>query len=886
MIGDTILHYKILEVIGSGAFGVVYKAQDQVLNTTRALKFVRGEITSDTDAQKSIRKEASTQAQLFHPHIAAVFALEQFEESQFIVQEYIDGPDLNQFIKEFDHPLPDRLRILIEIGSALSFAHSMGVIHRDIKPQNILVNSSGQAKVTDFGIARAIGQTSQTLTLGTKGTAAYMAPELFRGEQAGFQSDVWSFGILAYEILEGSRPHSGDTFEVLGMNILSEEPSPVSEKVEQQLPGISKWMSRSLANNPLERFGDCSEAVLALAEIINTAGYLEALPKDVPLRRKRRAMGRSGVARSAIALAAVAAAILLLVTTAQPRPPSLDSRAWHQMPSSREIRSVSLNPTGDKFVYIDEGEDALQLITLSDPVPVPTSITLPVSDQITQAKWAPESGLLAVSGRNSFYLHDIETSTTRVCLPGRIADYSWSVKGDSLAYIPFPQVGLFFYTCSLPSTEAGSDSTDSITRRVVVPSIATDPSDLQVYNPQFILNDTHFAFVVTRKARNLGVWSMPVSGGEPVNLVDASYNPWNLVWDESTTSLLFTQHPSEEFYSVRVDRHGEPIGDIDPLGWASSFSDFDYSAETEQFVAISRTHDSQIMALDLAGDDQFSPIVQGYTNIRSLAASWDGTELFFVEILADRDMQISTCSIDGSGIHTALPEDLRYRERRNPAPYPLSDRYMVFRGNDGRNDGLFFYDYDLMQYQPLISDPPNDMRFLHLSWSATGEALYSILFPSDLTRDRVLVRLNIRSEETGLTVTSVDTVVSHIDLLQAYPGPENRYVFFAQGSDRASADIYQFDSVTGSSRFVVKGSCPALGNGGRDLFYYRDAAIWVVRNWDEAIGTTAISEHIADTPIGRLILAQDRALLVVGNTLFLAYSFNTGTEILWSYTER
>ncbi|MFC1530163.1 protein kinase [Gemmatimonadota bacterium] len=886
MIGETILHYQILEVIGSGAFGIVYKAQDEKLDTTRALKFVRSEITSDTDTQKSIRKEASTQAQLFHPHIAAVFALEEAEAGQFIVQEYIDGPDLDRFLQEYDHPFEDRLRILLETGSALSFAHSMGIIHRDIKPQNILVSSSGQAKVTDFGIARALDQTSQTLTLGPKGTAAYMAPEMFRGEQVGFQSDVWAFGILVYEILEGMRPFSGETFEVLAMSILSEDPQPVTDKIERQLPGLNEWMSRCLARDPLERFADCSESVQALADVISAAGFLEALPDNVPLRRKRQPLVRSGVFRSAVALTGVAVAALLLLTGTPSQPPHLDSLAWHPMPSSREIRSVSFSSTGDQFIYTDEAEDALHLITISDPIPVPTTITLPMADQLTSARWAPDSELLAVSGRNDFYLHDLETGTTRVLLPGRIVDYSWSVKGDSLAYIHFLQFGLFFHTCSPATGLSDPGSADISPRRVEVPSIAADPTDLQVYHPQFILDDTHFVFVVTRKARNLGVWSMPISGGDPVKLIDESYYPWNLVWDESTGSLLFTQYASEELYSVRVDKQGEAAGAIEAIGRASSLADFDYSTATEQYVAVSRTSEARIVALDLSGDDQFTTIVQGHTDIRSLAASWDGTVLYFAEIFADRGMQIYARSIGDTVTSNPLPEDIRYRERRDPAPYPLSDRYMVFRGYDGRHEGLYYYDSDRMQYEPLVADPSSDLRYLYLNWNPTGEALYSILFPSDPTSDRSLVRLNIHSDEQGLRVTSIDTLVTLPDLQRTHPGPENRYVFYTRGADRAAGDIYLLDSLTGNTSYVTEGASPALGNAGKDLYFYRNGAIWILRNWAEVIGTTVTAERLIDAPTRGLTLAQDRALIVAGDTLFLAYSQDTGTEIIWSYEER
>ncbi len=249
MEGTTVLHYEIEELLGRGGMGSVYKARDTRLDTYRALKFLHPSLSDLKFAQDHLLREARTQAKLFHPNVAALLELEITDEHTFLVMEYVDGPTLDVYLAESKPPLKERFNLILQIACALDVAHSQGILHRDIKPRNILIASDGTVKITDFGLAKALGQTSLTMSGETKGTAPYMAPEAFSGDKISKASDVWSLGVLAYEVLEEELPFMGDNFEAIAYQIVNEPPPSLSNKVQETLPGMSEFLDACLNKN-------------------------------------------------------------------------------------------------------------------------------------------------------------------------------------------------------------------------------------------------------------------------------------------------------------------------------------------------------------------------------------------------------------------------------------------------------------------------------------------------------------------------------------------------------------------------------------------------------------------------------------------------------------
>ncbi|MBP1656048.1 MAG: hypothetical protein H6Q31_649, partial [Bacteroidetes bacterium] len=207
MIGRTVFHYKILELLGGGGMGVVYKAQDLKLDRHVALKFLPPDLTRDPEAKLRFVREAKAASALQHECIGVVHDIDQTDDGQtFIVLEYYDGRTVKKEIARGSLPIAQAIDIAIQVGSGLAEAHRHGIVHRDIKPANIMLTSQGKAKIVDFGLAILTGATRVTSAGHRVGTITHMSPEQARGESVDHRTDIWSFGVLLYEMISGRLP--------------------------------------------------------------------------------------------------------------------------------------------------------------------------------------------------------------------------------------------------------------------------------------------------------------------------------------------------------------------------------------------------------------------------------------------------------------------------------------------------------------------------------------------------------------------------------------------------------------------------------------------------------------------------------------------------------
>jgi len=228
MIGKIISHYRILEELGRGGMGVVYKAQDTKLDRTVALKFLPAALTADPDAKARFVHEAKSAAALSHPHISHVYEIDEADGQTFIAIEYIEGRTLKDEIEAGPLKIERAVDLAVQVAQGLQEAHEKGIVHRDIKPANIMITPKGQAKIMDFGLAKARGQTVLTKVETTLGTFAYMSPEQARGEDVDSGTDVWSLGAVLYEMVTGRRPFPGEYEQAVIYSILNEDPEPVT----------------------------------------------------------------------------------------------------------------------------------------------------------------------------------------------------------------------------------------------------------------------------------------------------------------------------------------------------------------------------------------------------------------------------------------------------------------------------------------------------------------------------------------------------------------------------------------------------------------------------------------------------------------------------------
>ncbi|MFZ1155002.1 MAG: Stk1 family PASTA domain-containing Ser/Thr kinase [Solirubrobacteraceae bacterium] len=325
--------YRVAARLGSGGMADVYLAHDTLLGRQVALKLLHHRFAEDQEFVERFRREASSAAGLSHPNVVAVFDRGEWNGTYYIAMEYLPGRSLKAVVREHG-PLspPDAIDIVVQILLAVRFAHRRGIIHRDIKPHNVILDEEGRAKVTDFGIARA-GASDMTLTGSIMGTAQYLSPEQAQGHAVSETSDLYAVGVVLYELLTGSVPFEGESAVSIALKQVSVEPTPPSERNPEVGPALDAVVMRSLAKDPLARFASADELIAALQQAREgiapppafngvspardtAAALAPPLPgnqqepsSDGAQRRKRAIWAAAGVA----ALAIVAALVLLFL---------------------------------------------------------------------------------------------------------------------------------------------------------------------------------------------------------------------------------------------------------------------------------------------------------------------------------------------------------------------------------------------------------------------------------------------------------------------------------------------------------------------------------------------------------------------------------------------
>jgi len=269
MIGKTVSHYRIVEELGRGGMGVVYRAQDTTLNRDVALKFLNVRPDAGAEGEERLFREARAAAGLDHPNICTVYEVGESDGQFFIAMACIEGRPLTERIAAGALDIEEAVDLAIQVARGLAEAHSKRLAHRDIKPANILVSSTGHVRITDFGIADSFENTSDDIDT-TSGTTAYMSPEQLRGEQAGAQTDVWSLGVVLYEMLTGARPFRGDYDQAVVYGILNLEPEPLTRARAEVVDALADVVGRALRKDPHDRYADASEMLKALESISTT----------------------------------------------------------------------------------------------------------------------------------------------------------------------------------------------------------------------------------------------------------------------------------------------------------------------------------------------------------------------------------------------------------------------------------------------------------------------------------------------------------------------------------------------------------------------------------------------------------------------------------------
>lgn len=281
MSGETVSHYKLLEKLGQGGMGVVYKAQDLKLDRFVALKFLPPHLSGNEEEKKRFMQEAKAASALDHPNICTIHEIDETADGRmFIAMAYYEGETLKQRTSSNQLPINSAIEIAMQIAQGLAKAHEHGIVHRDLKPENVIITKDGIAKIVDFGLAKLAGHTRLTKDGTAKGTAAYMSPEQARGEDTDHRTDIWSLGVVMYEMLTGHLPFTGEQEPAVVYSILTKEPKPASAWRADIPAALEQIVNRAMAKEADQRFQRAEEMQEGLE-------ILKQQPEAGPLKKHR-----------------------------------------------------------------------------------------------------------------------------------------------------------------------------------------------------------------------------------------------------------------------------------------------------------------------------------------------------------------------------------------------------------------------------------------------------------------------------------------------------------------------------------------------------------------------------------------------------------------------
>jgi eukaryotic-like serine/threonine-protein kinase len=545
--GTRVGPYEVIALLGQGGMGEVYRARDAKLNRDVAIKILPRPFVADAERLTRFEREARTLASLNHPHIGAIYGLENVDGTPALVLELVEGPTLADRLAKGPLPLREALTIAGQIADALEAAHERGIVHRDLKPANIKVTPAGIVKVLDFGLARpAAGGSgaagaditqSPTVTIGGThegvilGTAAYMSPEQAQGQVADSRSDIWAFGVVLYEMLTGKQGFSGRTTVEVLSNVLKTDLDWTELPVSTP-PAVRSLLQRCVQKERSRRLRDIADARFQIEEALNEPAGAASVRASAPARHTRErllwlagmfavAAGAAGIARYAGGRQAQAQEVRLEINT----PPTTDPI------------SLAISPDGRQLIFVatSDGKSRLWLRPLDGGAARPLSGT----ENARFPFWSPDGRSVGFSANAQLKRVDIDSGAVRVLAAGGALGAAWNPDGTILFSLD-PDSPLFRV-----SADGGEP-------------VAVTQVNAQTANhrfPQFLPDRRHFFFYATGTAPGIYVGQLGPSD-TPRRILDAQAATY-----ASSGHVLFIRQGTlfaQAFDPVRLELAGSP----------------------------------------------------------------------------------------------------------------------------------------------------------------------------------------------------------------------------------------------------------------------------------------------------------------------------------------
>jgi Tol biopolymer transport system component len=731
--------YEILSWVGSGGMGEVYRARDSRLNRDVALKVLPEATAANPERRHRFEREAQAIAALNHPNIVAIHSVEQAGGVHFLTMELVEGRTLAELIARRGLGIDQILELAIPLADAVSSAHERGITHRDLKPANIMVSREGRVKVLDFGLAKlrdaelaAAGTAVPTGPLTDEGriigTVAYMSPEQADGKTIDHRSDIFSLGIVLFELATGERPFRGDSNLSVLSSIMKDTPKSVTE-ANQTLPReFGRIVRHCLAKDPSRRYQTAADLRNELEELKQDLGSEIAAGDGrlLPSRRRNTWALGGAIAATLVLLSAIGSYVVIAPKRAAEAPPVRVEARFERLTTEPGIEQFpSLSPDGTWVVYSKGGDIYLRSVGEQPPF----NLTKDAMAAATQPAFSPDGDQIVF--RSDRLGGGIWVMGRTGGSPKRLTDGgfnpAWSPDGKQIV----------FATGSIdndPWIRAAKSELWAVT-------IATGEkrriTSVNAWQPSWSPHGDRIAYWTDggQPGRNVDIYTVPASGGDAVQVTNDAGLPWNPVWSPDGKYLYFSSNRSGSFNLWRVpihERSGKPLGPLEPFTTPSSFvAHPSLSADGRHiaYASIDITANIQKAAFDAAsgtvtGDPE--PVTSGSKTWNVQDPSPDNQMLAFISTREQEDLFVSRT--DGSGL-TRLTNDPA--NDRNPRWAPDGKR-IAFQSTRSGSSQIWTISSDgsdlrqLTEYSGNLSWP---------AWSTDGRWMAA----NDLPRNMVLI---------------------------------------------------------------------------------------------------------------------------------------------------
>ncbi|MGB5872220.1 MAG: protein kinase [Bacteroidota bacterium] len=552
MIGSRIRHYNLIKELGSGGMGTVYLAEDTKLRRKVALKFLSPQVSADAETMERFEREAQAAAALNHPSIVTIYEIGESEGQKYIAMEYAGGETLRTKIAVGQMPMDEVLAIGKKVCEGLGKAHEKGIVHRDIKPENILITEEGEVKILDFGIAKLKGAANLTKESMTVGTTRYMSPEQVKGEGIDPRSDIWSVGIVLYEMLTGASPFKGDYDSAIMYSILSEKPEPISDYRKDVPENVQAVVLKALQKEKRKRYETMDQLAAALSGAAVRSDEESTVTMVTRSGRPKAWVWVPGV----VALVVAVALFTLLQPSAPPRP---NVASMKKVTFVGDVAKYAFSPDGSYAVYVSAIADGVPRLTVQD-LTGGSTIQLLSARLFGRPAWSPDGSTIAISAvindsTSGVYILPRLGGTPRRLLAFPMPELAWSPDGNHIAMSDGGKRVLFARTIS-------GDTTSHVLGDQVGKVLSID------WSP-----DGEALLVHSLGDRYTSIWELGVGSGivEPLYHETFVRNTMLLspVWSPDGDAIYFIRQDfstrADELMKLPLDSNKSPAGDPYPV---------------------------------------------------------------------------------------------------------------------------------------------------------------------------------------------------------------------------------------------------------------------------------------------------------------------------------